>query len=113
MSDTPKAKDLIRESLTEADDMGAPPPRGPRGPGGPPQGRFNPRERDLLKNILIADLLTQLGRDPYAMSLAEAINSPAGPDDGQIQHFMDEGANFYDMLGDQEKALMDKLASGK
>lgn len=113
----PRAKEVIRESLQEADGFtddprrGGPPgrPGGPR-PGGPrePQGRFSPRERNALKDILLAELAHRLG-DGYYQELADVIINNRDPDEGQIKHFLDEAPAFYEKLGPDAKALLDKL----
>lgn len=109
------ARKIIAETLTEADEMertGAPSSRRPGRAGGPPEpaGRFSHQERDALKNILIADMLNNMNRDPFYTELAQAIMAGKDPEPGQIQHFLDEGPRFYDLLpGDAEKALLDKL----
>ena len=80
------------------------------GPGGPGGGMLNRQERDALKGLVMYELLNLLGRDHYYIGLVKMALSGQDPDPGQIKHFLDEARNFADMLGENEKALLDKLS---
>jgi hypothetical protein len=98
------------------------PPGGPRGmrggpgapgraPGGPeePQGMLSRQERAAMKDLVLLDLVSAMGGDPFYKSLVDMAIKGTDPDPAMIRHFMDEAPKFAKEMPPHVNELMGKL----
>jgi hypothetical protein len=135
--DNMKARDLIQNNLTEAEGDeafgGTPPgttsgqerPMRRPGPGGPPnmrrmmqrpgrpeemegpQGFFNSREQNQLKDIVILTLANLMGSEEDTR-IGQALAAGKELDPGQLQHILDEASRVKG-LPDSHKPILQKI----
>lgn len=131
-----KAKTLITgegEPLNEAPEN-MEPPRGPGGPprrpGGPPMrsrgsggqsgppgepgepspGQFGGKEKPLIIELVILDLLQALNHDRFFTAIAD-IGLKGAPITPELaRHFLDEAPKYADKMSPGLNALMEKIA---
>lgn len=106
----PPRGSLERPSATERSGPGRP---GAGRPGEPP-GFLNARERSLLKDILLGELLQMSGNDSFYAGLVAAAINGKDPEPAHVKHLLDEFGKFpQSLFNEQHHALLNKLASAQ